>query len=157
VRADTTSTRNRRCQPLPRWIAGYEARWVPADLVADVTLAAYAIPVSLAYATLAELPPVVGLYGYLLGGLGYAALGSSRHLAVGPTSALPLLVGAAIAPMAAGDPVRLLQIASLAAFEIVVLKVTGIAPNRVCQQPANAQGSVATSTVGPVGPASRAE
>ena len=55
------------------------------DLVAGVTLAAYAVPVSLAYATLAGLPPQVGIYGYMLGGLGYALAGSSRFLAIGPT------------------------------------------------------------------------
>jgi MFS superfamily sulfate permease-like transporter len=55
-----------------------------SDVVAGVTLAAYAIPVSLAYAGLAGLPPQVGVYGYLLGGLGYALLGSSRQLAIGP-------------------------------------------------------------------------
>jgi SulP family sulfate permease len=92
-----------------------------ADLVAGITLAAYAIPVSLAYATLAGLPPEVGIYGYLLGGLGYAALGSSRYLAIGPTSAISMLVGASIAPLAAGDPVRLGAIASLAALEVAAL------------------------------------
>jgi MFS superfamily sulfate permease-like transporter len=93
------------------------------DLVAGVTLAAYAIPVSLAYASLAGLPPEVGIYGYLLGGLGYAALGSSRYLAVGPTSAISMLVGASIAPLAAGDPVHLGAIASLAALEVAILCV----------------------------------
>jgi MFS superfamily sulfate permease-like transporter len=79
------------------------------------------VPVALAYATLAGLAPEAGIYGYLLGGLGYAALGSSRHLAVGPTSAISLLVGASIAPMAAGDPVRLAQVASLVALLVAVL------------------------------------
>jgi len=51
------------------------------------------LPVALAYATLAGLPPQVGVYGYLLGGLGYALFGSSRHLAIGPTSAISLMVG----------------------------------------------------------------
>ena len=63
------------------WLAEYRATWLAGDIVAGVTLAAYAIPVSLAYATLAGLPPQVGVYGYLLGGLGYALLGSSRQLA----------------------------------------------------------------------------
>lgn len=94
-----------------------------ADGVAGVTLAAYAIPVALAYATLAGLPPEVGIYGYMLGGLGYAALGSSRQLAIGPTSAISLLVGASIAPMAAGDPARYAQIASLVALLVAVLAV----------------------------------
>jgi MFS superfamily sulfate permease-like transporter len=64
----------RHVPPL-RWLPRYEIAWLPQDLVAGVTLAAYAIPVSLAYATLAGLPPQVGIYGYLLGGLGYALLG----------------------------------------------------------------------------------
>src|SRR5215831_13272813 len=96
-----------------------------ADLLAGITLAAYAVPVALAYATLAGLDPVVGIYGYMLGGLGYAALGSSRHLAIGPTSAISLLVGASIAPMAAGDPVRFAQVASLVALLVAVLAVVG--------------------------------
>ena len=64
-----------------RWLSGYRGAWLPADAIAGVTLAAYAIPVSLAYAALAGLPPQVGLYGYLLGGIGYALFGSSRQLA----------------------------------------------------------------------------
>jgi high affinity sulfate transporter 1 len=107
-----------------RPLASYRPKWLWADCLAGVTLAAYAVPVALAYATLAGLAPEVGIYGYVLGGLGYAALGSSRHLAVGPTSAISLLVGASIAPMAAGDPVRLAQIASLVAVLVAVLAVT---------------------------------
>src|SRR5260221_4429167 len=75
-----------------------------------VTLAAYAIPVALAYATLAGLPPQVGVYGYLLGGLGYALFGSSRRLAIGPTSAISLMVGVSVAPLAMGNPARYAQI-----------------------------------------------
>ena len=67
-----------------------------SDLVAGVTLAAYAIPVSLAYATLAGLPPQVGVYGYLMGGLGYALAGSSRYLAIGPTSAISLMIAGTV-------------------------------------------------------------
>jgi len=69
----------------PTWLSLLPpARWLAADAIAGVTLAAYAIPVSLAYAGLAGLPPQVGVYGYLLGGLGYALLGSSRQLASDP-------------------------------------------------------------------------
>ena len=107
--------------PPVRWLGGYQAAWLPGDVVAGVTLAAYAIPVSLAYASLAGLPPQVGIYGYLLGGLGYALLGSSRQLAVGPTSAISLMVAARVAPMAEGDAERYVQIASLAAFTVAGL------------------------------------
>jgi MFS superfamily sulfate permease-like transporter len=52
----------------------------------------------------------------LLGGIGYALFGSSRHLAIGPTSAISLMVGVSVAPLAMGDPVRYAQIATLSAF-----------------------------------------
>jgi high affinity sulfate transporter 1 len=107
--------------PAARWIAGYRAAWLPYDAVAGVTLAAYAIPVALAYAGLAGLPPQVGIYGYLLGGLGYALLGSSRQLAIGPTSAISLMLAATVTPMAGGDVLRYAQIASLAAFTVAGL------------------------------------
>jgi high affinity sulfate transporter 1 len=107
--------------PPLRWLAEYRAAWLPQDAVAGVTLAAYAIPVSLAYATLAGLPPQVGIYGYLLGGLGYALLGSSRQMAVGPTSAISLMIAATVAGMADGDAQRYMQIASLAGFAVAVL------------------------------------
>jgi SulP family sulfate permease len=110
-----------RLFPPAQWLPHYRLAWLPSDVVAGVTLAAYAIPVSLAYATLAGLPPQVGIYGYLLGGLGYALMGSSRQLAVGPTSAISLMVASAVGVMAAGDVARYAQIASLAAFTVGLL------------------------------------
>ena len=113
-------TRIRRFPPA-RWLAEYRADWLGSDMVAGVTLAAYAIPVSLAYAGLAGLPPQAGVYGYLLGGLGYALLGSSRQLAIGPTSAISLMIAGAVGAMAEGDAQRYAQIASLAALAVAVL------------------------------------
>jgi sulfate permease, SulP family len=107
--------------PPARWLAEYNGAWLPHDIVAGVTLAAYAIPVSLAYASLAGLPPQVGVYGYLLGGLGYALLGSSRQLAIGPTSAISLMIAGTVGAMAEGDALRYAQIASLTAFTVAVL------------------------------------
>ena len=107
--------------PPARWLTQYRAAWLPADAVAGVTLAAYAIPVSLAYAGLAGLPPQAGVYGYLLGGLGYALLGSSRQLAIGPTSAISLMIAATVGAMADGDAIRYAQIASLTAWTVAML------------------------------------
>lgn len=107
--------------PPARWLAEYRADWLRSDIVAGVTLAAYAIPVSLAYAGLAGLPPQAGVYGYLLGGLGYALLGSSRQLAIGPTSAISLMIAGAVGAMAEGDAQRYAQFASLAALAVAVL------------------------------------
>lgn len=107
--------------PPAQWLPRYQAKWLGADLVAGVTLAAYAIPVSLAYAGLAGLPPQVGIYGYLLGGIGYALFGSSRHLAVGPTSAISLMVGGGIGQMAGGDMLLYGQIATLAGLVLAAM------------------------------------
>lgn len=100
--------------PPAQWLAGYQSKWLAPDLLAGFTLAAYAIPVSLAYAALAGLPPQMGLYSYLVGGWGYVLFGSSRHLAIGPTSAISLVFGVTVAHMAGGDPDRLLSLAALA-------------------------------------------
>src|ERR1700758_5774322 len=99
----------RRYLPPLTWLAHYKKGWLAGDFLAGITLAAYAIPVALAYATLAGLPPQVGIYGYLLGGLGYALLGSSRHLAIGPTSAISLMVAGTVGDMAGGDIQRYAQ------------------------------------------------
>jgi sulfate permease, SulP family len=102
--------------PIAGWLPQYRPAWLGFDLIAGVTLAAYAVPVSLAYAGLAGLPPQTGLYCYLLAGLGYALFGSSRYLAVGPTSAISLLLGVTLAGLAAGDPGRQAALASLTAL-----------------------------------------
>ncbi|HWX36356.1 MAG TPA: SulP family inorganic anion transporter [Steroidobacteraceae bacterium] len=109
--------------PPVRWLAEYRAAWLPGDIIAGITLAAYAIPVSLAYAGLAGLPPQVGIYGYLLGGIGYALFGSSRQLAIGPTSAISLMIAGIVGTMAEGDVQRYAQIASLAAFTVAALSL----------------------------------
>ena len=107
--------------PPAQWLADYRAAWLRHDIIAGVTLAAYAIPVSLAYAALAGLPPQIGIYGYMLGGIGYALFGASRQLAVGPTSAISLMIAASVGALAAGDAVRYAHIASLAAVAVAAL------------------------------------
>lgn len=110
-----------RIFPPLTWLAEYRPSWLRHDAIAGVTLAAYAIPVSLAYAGLAGLPPQVGIFGYMLGGVGYALFGSSRQLAVGPTSAISLMIAGSVGTLAGGDAVRFAQIASLSAFAVALL------------------------------------
>lgn len=107
--------------PAVQWLRGYQSAWLKSDLVAGITLAAYAIPVSMAYATLAGVPPHYGIYCYLLGGLAYALFGTSRQLAIGPTSAIALLVGATVAEVAGGDAARWAEIAALTALVVASL------------------------------------
>jgi SulP family sulfate permease len=99
-------------------VLGYPVGWLSSDLVAGITLAAYGIPVSLAYATLAGLPPQVGVYGYLMGGLGYALAGSSRYLAIGPTSAISLMIASTVGDMAGDAGMRYVAIATAAAIGV---------------------------------------
>ncbi len=101
-------------------VLGYPVNWLTPDLVAGITLAAYGIPVSLAYATLAGLPPQVGVYGYLMGGLGYALAGSSRYLAIGPTSAISLMIAGTVGEMAGDNIARYAGIATAAAVGVAV-------------------------------------
>lgn len=122
VFADDGSSRGWRAAfPPAQWLPTYKSKWLGADAVAGITLAAYGIPVSLAYASLAGLPPQYGIYCYLIGGLFYALFGSSRQLAIGPTSAISMLVGVTIAGMAEGDPARWAAIAALTALVIAAM------------------------------------
>ncbi|MCX6326437.1 MAG: sulfate permease [Bacteroidia bacterium] len=102
--------------PAIKWLSDYSLRLFGSDTVSGLTLAAYAIPVSLAYATLAGLPPQYGVYGYLIGGLFYAMLGTGKQLAVGPTSAISMLIGLTLANQANGDVQRWIDLASLSAL-----------------------------------------
>jgi SulP family sulfate permease len=115
--------RLRRIVPALDWLPQYQAAWLRHDAIAGVTLAAYAIPVSLAYAALAGLPAHFGIYCYMVAGLAYALFGTSRQLAIGPTSAISMLVGASLATMAAGDPQRAAEIALLTAVMVALICV----------------------------------
>ena len=83
-------------------LRGYRRGWLRADLVAGLTVWAVLVPESLAYAVLAGVPPVVGLYAAPAALVLYAALGSSRHLVVGPMSATAALSGVVVGGLARG-------------------------------------------------------
>jgi sulfate permease, SulP family len=109
--------------PPLQWLKGYSRKHLGHDAIAGITLAAYAIPVSMAYASLAGLPVQYGIYGYLIGGVFYALFGTGRQLAVGPTSAISLLIGTTIASMANGDVQRWIEIASLTALLVAAMSL----------------------------------
>jgi high affinity sulfate transporter 1 len=109
-------SRIRSALPVIGWLPQYQKSWLRPDVVAGLTLAAYAVPVSVAYASLAGLPPQAGLYCYLVGGVAYAAFGTSRQLAIGPTSAISILIGSALGTLAAGDALRQTHLAATVAI-----------------------------------------
>ena len=86
--------------------------------MAGATLGAVMVPVGLAFGDLARVGPVAGLYSAILPLIAYVLFGSSRQLVVGPDASTAALVGATVAPLAAGDPLRATALAM--AFAVLV-------------------------------------
>lgn len=110
-----------RALPGLRQFRNYRRAWLRSDVVAGVTVAAYLIPQVMAYATVAGLPPVVGLWATIGPLAVYALLATSRQLSVGPESTTALMTAVALAPLAAGDPSRYAALAALLALLVGVL------------------------------------
>ncbi|MFK0253912.1 SulP family inorganic anion transporter [Streptomyces sp. NPDC090445] len=108
----------RRIAVLPPVFRGYRKAWLRGDLLAGVTVAAYLVPQVMAYAGVAGLPPVTGLWAVLPAMVLYTLAGSSRLLSVGPESTTALMTAVAVAPLAGGDPARYAVLA--AALAVVV-------------------------------------
>lgn len=102
---------------------GYRRSWLRGDVMAGLTVAAYLVPQGMAYATLAGLAPVAGLWASLLPLLIYAVMGSSRYLSAGPESSTALMTASALAPLAAGDSGRYAMLAAALAGLVGVLCV----------------------------------
>jgi sulfate permease, SulP family len=103
--APTPSAQTRasgRSVPIFRWVPGYHRGWLRGDLIAGLTVWAVLVPEALAYATIAGVSPVVGLYAAPGALILYAAFGSSRHLVTGPMAATAALSAAAVGDLAAG-------------------------------------------------------
>ncbi|MGW2380075.1 SulP family inorganic anion transporter [Streptomyces sp. NPDC001658] len=113
----------RRLTPGIATLAGYERSWLRGDLLAGATVAAYLVPQVMAYAVVAGLPPVVGLWAILPALVLYAVLGSSRLLSVGPESTTALMTATVVGPLAAGDPGRYAVLASALAITVGLLCV----------------------------------
>ncbi len=90
--------------PLLSSLRGYKPPWLSRDLVAGLTLWAVLVPEALAYATIAGVSPVIGLYAVPPALVLYAVFGSSRHLVIGPGAATAALSAAAVADLATGGP-----------------------------------------------------
>ena len=103
----------------------YERSWLRADLAAGLILAAILVPQGMAYAELAGLPAVTGLYTTVACLVGYAIMGPSRILVLGPDSAVSPLILAATLPLvgAAGDPATAIALAGMLALLIGAIEI----------------------------------
>src|SRR3954447_7004930 len=111
--------------PGVRLITTYRRRWLVKDLVAGVVLTSLLVPQGMAYAQLAGLPPITGLYTSILCLLGYAVVGPSRVLVLGPDSSLGPMIAATVLPLVAagGDPARAVALASMLALMVAGIMI----------------------------------
>src|SRR5215471_15578774 len=108
-----------------RQFASYRASWLRQDIVAGVVLTTLLVPQGMAYAELAGLPVITGLYTTILCLLGYAAFGPSRILVLGPDSSLGPMIAATILPLIAanGDEKRAVALASMLAIMVAAIMI----------------------------------
>jgi high affinity sulfate transporter 1 len=106
-------------------LSSYRRSWLSKDLIAGLVLTALLVPQGMAYAELAGLPPITGLYTSILCLVGYAIFGPSRILVLGPDSSLGPMIAATIIPIvgANGDPQRAIALASMLALLVGVMTV----------------------------------
>lgn len=102
-------------------LRSYDRTWLRGDVLAGITVAAYLIPQVMAYAELAGLPPVVGLWAIMGPLVVYAIFGSSRQLSMGPESTTALMTAVVVAPFAAGDPARYAALAAALALVVAAI------------------------------------
>jgi high affinity sulfate transporter 1 len=113
-----------------RMISTYRREWLSKDIVAGVVLTTLLVPQGIAYAELAGLPPITGLYTTVCCLLGYAVFGPSRILVLGPDSSLGPMIAAVIIPIvgSGGDPAVAVGLASMLALMVgVIMTVAGAA------------------------------
>lgn len=117
----------RRYVSVLEWLPGYRRRDLPGDLVAGLTGAAILVPQGMAYAQIAGLPPVVGLYASVLPLVAYALLGRSRQLGVGPLASISVLSAVGVAELAPQGTAEFIALsASLAVLVGVVHLIIGL-------------------------------
>jgi high affinity sulfate transporter 1 len=103
----------------------YQRAWLSKDVVAGLVLTALLVPQGMAYAELAGLPAITGLYTTVLCLIGYAAFGPSRVLVLGPDSSLGPMIAAVIIPLAGagGDPATAIALASMLSLVVAAFMI----------------------------------
>src|ERR1700742_3573983 len=119
---------------LARGLLPYRREWLAKDVIAGIVLSTLLVPQGMAYAELAGLPPITGLSTSILCLLGYAVLGPSRILVLGPDSSLGPMIAATILPLAGanGDPKRAIALASMLALMVGAILVLGAVAKLGC-------------------------
>lgn len=123
ISPSTMSRMPRTPIPILSQLKGYSRDTFRNDLVAGLTVGVMLIPQGMAYALIAGVPPIYGLYASLIPLLVYALFGTSRQLSVAPVAMMSLLAAAGVAPLAGNDPERYLALMLMLAFMVGVIQL----------------------------------
>jgi len=124
-----SATAPSRLSRIEKWMPGlqavrsYQRAWLPRDLVAGLVLCTLLVPQGMAYAELAGLPPITGLYTTVVCLVAYAVVGPSPILVLGPDSSLGPMIAAVILPLAAGDVEQAIALAGMLALLVGLINV----------------------------------
>ena len=110
-----------RYLPIIGWVRTYHREWLRDDLLSGVVVGMIMIPVAMAYAQMAGVPPQAGFYSAIVGMAAYALLATSRHMKVTTSSTMSIMSLAVVAPLAAGDPATLMALTSALAITVGVI------------------------------------
>ena len=113
----------KRFLPLLRWLPNYKKIYLSGDIYAGITVGIMLIPQGMAYALIAGLPPVYGLYAAIVPQIVYTLLGTSRHLAVGPVAMDSLLVAAGLGTLSISSPEEYIAMAITLAFLVGIIQI----------------------------------
>jgi high affinity sulfate transporter 1 len=123
------ATGSSRLAKIEKWLPGvrvgrsYQRTWLPRDLVAGLVLCTLLVPQGMAYAELAGLPPITGLYTTVVCLVAYALVGPSPVLVLGPDSSLGPMIAAVILPLAMGDTEYAIALAGMLALMVGLINI----------------------------------
>jgi SulP family sulfate permease len=110
-----------RYVPLIGWITSYQRAWLRDDAVSGVVVGLIMIPVAMAYAQMAGVPPQAGLYSAIVGMTAYAIFATSKHLKITASSTMSIMSIAIVAPLAAGNPATFMVLSSALALIVGII------------------------------------
>ena len=113
----------KRFLPLLNWLPNYKKSYLSGDIYAGITVGVMLIPQGMAYALIAGLPPVYGLYAAIVPQIVYTLLGTSRHLAVGPVAMDSLLVAAGLGTLSISSPEEYIAMAIALACLVGIIQI----------------------------------
>src|SRR5512137_1336645 len=112
-----------RYVPIIGWVRSYQRAWLRDDLVSGVVVGAIMVPVAMAYAQMAGVPPQAGLYSAIIGMALYAVFATSHHLKITTSSTMAIMSIAVVTPLAGGDSATFMALTSALAITVGIIMI----------------------------------